>query len=925
MKPLARHVAAILLAAATAVTSHAEVHYDIPVGGICYNLDDGTHTAAVTINPDYYSGTVTIPATVSHNGTEYAVTAIEWAAFRDCAGLTSVTIPASVTVIGDQSFQGCTGLTSVTIPTSVTTIGRWAFCQCENLISVSVPGSVTVIDDYAFATCSSLPAIDIPESVTTLGINAFGGCSKLESVTIPNSISAIAENTFRQCFSLTSITIPNSVTSIGASAFAECSALMSVSIPASVTSIGENAFALCTSLKSAALPESLAAISDATFADCYSLESVTIPASVTAIGTSAFHNCFAMADIHCNAPVPPECGDQVFANIFKEWCTLHVPAASVEAYRSAPQWNEFIKIVSETATPDFEADGLIYHITDDILHTVAVAGHAETLPAGVTIPASVTFGDTEYAVTAIGEGAFRSCTALVEVTIGNSVVTVGKEAFKDCVELEKVIFGSAVETIDEEAFSNTTLKKAFWLESRQPTGVSAVQAALNYVTDESLADPVGEWYIVPMLGSMFTIDNVTYVPDAATTEDPICYPIDASYLPDTGEITIPGHVTHNDVRYFVSDVDPDFAYGNCNITKVTVNNSGVIYGSAFHGCMHLSEVTIGDGITYIGPGAFMSCHSLTKVTLGNSVTVIEASAFHSCEALTEINIPESVTNIGDLAFHYCLGLTDITLPPSITEINYGTFASCTSLKNVSLPESLTAIGSDAFYGCSALTQITIPDAVTVIGDAAFSQCTGLTELTLPASLTTIGRQAFLHCQSLTVANVPGSVTELPDIFSYCTGLTDVTIGNAVATVGEGAFEQCTSLKNFTCLTPVPPICYDNTVFGGVNLADCVLHVPAGSESDYQNAPRWREFGTITGDADPDLGVTVLDTGGMRVSVSAGSVTVGGVEAGQAVSLFSIDGMEIGRAVSHGADVTFTPGVHGIYIVAAGNRRIKTTL
>ena len=156
--------------------------------------------------------------------------------------LTSVTIPNSVTSIGDHAFRGCSGLTSVTIPNSVTSIGSGAFYGCSGLTSVTIPNSVTSIGGGAFQRCSGLTSVTIPNSVTSIGDYAFQGCSGLTSVTIPNSVTSIGDYAFQGCSGLTSVTIPNSVTSVGNYAFKGCSSLTSVTIPNSVTSIGRDAF-----------------------------------------------------------------------------------------------------------------------------------------------------------------------------------------------------------------------------------------------------------------------------------------------------------------------------------------------------------------------------------------------------------------------------------------------------------------------------------------------------------------------------------------------------------------------------------------------------------------------------------------------------------------------------------------------------------
>ena len=139
------------------------------------------------------------------------------------AGLTSMTIPASVTNIGNCAFNGCSRLTNVTIPNGITRIGQSAFASCQGLTSMTIPNSVTSIGHNAFAWCYSLTNVTISDSVTSIGGYTFTSCSRLTSVTISNNVTIISNGIFNGCSSLTSLTIPNKVTHIYELAFNGCS------------------------------------------------------------------------------------------------------------------------------------------------------------------------------------------------------------------------------------------------------------------------------------------------------------------------------------------------------------------------------------------------------------------------------------------------------------------------------------------------------------------------------------------------------------------------------------------------------------------------------------------------------------------------------------------------------------------------------
>ena len=210
--------------------------------------DDGTYSVSGKLSAQFQEEIV-IPETYKGKPvTEIADNAFDvhvkfFNAFGiDVNRIINVTIPDSVTSIGDHAFYSCESLESIIIPEGVTSIGDSAFSWCYSLKSVTIPDSVTSIGDSAFYDCRSLKSVTIPDGVTSIGDRVFEGCDSLTSVTIPDSVTSIGDSAFSGCDSLTSVTIPDSVTSIGDYAFAWCSSLKFILIPSSVVEVGKSAF-----------------------------------------------------------------------------------------------------------------------------------------------------------------------------------------------------------------------------------------------------------------------------------------------------------------------------------------------------------------------------------------------------------------------------------------------------------------------------------------------------------------------------------------------------------------------------------------------------------------------------------------------------------------------------------------------------------
>ena len=318
---------------------------EVVINGVKYFVKTAANVAEVRGYTSECPSNLVIPASVEYEGVTCNVILIAHNAFSSCTSLTSVTIPNSVTSIGDYAFFSCSSLTSITIPNSVTSIGSSAFSRCSSLTSITIPNSVTSIGSSAFFSCTSLTSVTIPNSVTSIGNEAFSSCTSLTSITIPNSVTSIGQYAFYGCTSLTSITIPNSVTRIGYQTFYGCTSLTSVTIPNSVTSIGGSAFSGCTSLTSVTIPNSVTSIGSYAFYNCSSLTSITIGNGIQNISSQAFADCPDLIHVYCHAVNVPSTNSDAFLDSYPQYATLHVPDESTENYRNTNPWSLFGTIV----------------------------------------------------------------------------------------------------------------------------------------------------------------------------------------------------------------------------------------------------------------------------------------------------------------------------------------------------------------------------------------------------------------------------------------------------------------------------------------------------------------------------------------------------------------------------------------------------
>ncbi|MCC8036659.1 MAG: leucine-rich repeat domain-containing protein, partial [Bacteroidales bacterium] len=278
---------------------------------------------------------------------------------------------------GNKAFYNCTGLTSVTIPPTVTSIGGSAFYQCSSLKTVTVPTSVAEIGSECFMYCNSLASVNLSENITTIPAGCFWDCTSLTDITIPSTVTKIDKLAFYHCATLAEINMPKSLTSIGQDAFTDCSNLYKVHVedlaswcqvtvstngplngayliidgkrvsnlvvPESVTKIGSYVFNGCKGLTTVYIPYAKT-INTSAFKGCPELQAVSLGAVVNKIDNTAFGDCDLLTDIYSASTIPPTITSTTFDGCDKLTTNVYVPQGYVDTYRAAEYWETFLLV-----------------------------------------------------------------------------------------------------------------------------------------------------------------------------------------------------------------------------------------------------------------------------------------------------------------------------------------------------------------------------------------------------------------------------------------------------------------------------------------------------------------------------------------------------------------------------------------------------
>ena len=445
--------------------SNAVAAYDFEQDGIYY-LANGDELTVTLKDHQFngYSGDVSIPSQVTHEGKTYRVTTIGEGAFMNCAEVTSVSIPSGVTAIKAYAFKNCQALRQIHIGSSMQSIGRGAFNSCVGLENVD-------IDDVA-AWCSIEFADMNSSPIRYAGKLSIGG-QPVSDLVIPGKVDKINYCAFAYLRSITSLTIEEGVSEIGEVAFYLCNNLRSVKIPGSVKKVGYCAFLYDDALENITLNEGVEYIDEFAFYELPSLKSINIPASVKWVGNAAFAFNPGLEDVTFNGPLALDtyafykCTalNRVNISSIADWC-----ATACADETSNPLTYAHSLYMNGEEVENLEVTGEVTAIGDFAFNECR------------SLKRVVIDGD----VATVGQGAFQYCTALQELVIGDAVQAIGEKAFYACTTMAQATIGSGLETLSEKAFGSCVALTSISLSAVMPPAIAAKNCFTNSVYKRSL-------------------------------------------------------------------------------------------------------------------------------------------------------------------------------------------------------------------------------------------------------------------------------------------------------------------------------------------------------------------------------------------------------------------------------------------------------
>ncbi|WP_298426214.1 leucine-rich repeat domain-containing protein [uncultured Kordia sp.] len=886
------------------------------VDGFNYNvISTNPNEVEVTGGTDG-SSPLTIRSIVTDNGITYTVTAIGNSAYRN--SVSNVVLPNTITTINFRAFRDNGGLTSITLPASVTNIGGEAFFG-GGLNEVIALGSVPAsISNSSFGTRSNVDLIvpdNLEETYRLAGWTGFntvngdiplGGSFNVDDlryrVTSQNPREVEVSNRLN---GIVDVVIPPTVVE------------PQFGITYTVTAVGNRAFRNG-SLNSVVFANTIETIKNEAF-ELNNLTTITLPTSVTTIANEAF-NLNPLTEVISQAVVAPTI--QANSIINRGDISLTVPSSSETIYVNAG-WTGFFSI---NGTPiigaDFSADGFNYRINGVNPNTVELRGGGTGI-LDLVLPSVTTKNSISFTVSAIGNRAFIN-RGINSVILPSNIVTIGAEVF-ELNNLTTIALPASVITIGSDAFLNNSLSQITFSSGPETIGSNAFRGnQLASIVIPSGTVTIGQGAFFNNQLTNISLPNTLDLIDREAFRDNQL----SSVIIPTGVVTIgrEAFVNNNLVTVVIPNtvetIDTDAFLSN-ELESINLPNSLTTLGAGAFRNNQLTSVVIPDGVTEIKSVTFRN-NNLVTVTLPSNIQTIRNDAFRDNE-IENIDFPASLTILEGFAFRNNR-LTSVTIPAGISVISSNTFRE-NQLTTITIPSTITSIENDVFTGNplalviadsatpasitsssfgtrSTINLNIIPNQETIIDDYITAGWTGFasvngefqigarfTEGDLRYEVTAINPNAVKVLNRETTTQnivIPAVVTETNSGTSFDvtaieanafqnTDITNVTIGNNVQSIGNNAFQG----SNLIAVNAqgAMPATINTSSFGDRSVIK--LTIPFGLETSYMNAG-WTDFFSVNDQiSDGAIGTTFVENGinfqitainSNEVEVFGGSIT-----------------------------------------------------
>ena len=801
------------------------------VGGVLYSADGKT----LLLCPSTQTGEFSIPI-----GTQ----TVAPGAFIGCDGITGVTIPNTVTTVGDYAFYGLrSSLTEVTFSGNGfndVTVGKYAFSGCSSLSDIVLePGSrLTVLDEGAFYGCA-ITEFEIPATTTSIGRYAFYGCGSLTELSFADGGKPLTfgEEAFAGCYSLKSVHIPANVSEIPG-VFSGCTTLTGITIdednpyfesedgvvfnkgrteivffpmgklgeytlPSTVTSIANGVFSFVTGITKLTLPNTLTYIGDKAFS--YSgIKEIVFSGSTYAdelyIGKGAFESTSKLETLAL-PPHTKSIGDNAFTGSAIENLTLNEGLETIGSYAFSSTYSLFSLVIP----------GSVRSIGDHCFSAFSSISSI-TLSEGIEV---------------IGKNAFAGTYYLSSITIPASVTKIDDYAFADSV-LSSITFtnNSRLEVIGAHAFEKTKIASISLPKSLTSVGAHAFYycTALGTVTFEdggSGALVIGAPYVYTHkdehTDNMVTDIQVGRVFEGASALTSVIFPSNLSEI-RARSFESAGSASGLTVSFGDNSrltTIGDYCFYNSTLTSITIPKSVCNLEPVVGGDLDLSYDRLGigryafacdrshssklstvsfemggDAPLTIGAGAFSGADGLTGITISKRLAPYTRISGETVSGLEGgASVFSGISALGSISIedggsHYA-DVDGIVYTADLSEL---IFCPAGYVGAVSIPSSVTRINDKAFYGCVGVSEISFVGGSLdlVIGESAFAGCEGITSITLPENAKSLGKSAFAGCTALESITLSKHINKFDSsMIENCPALKSIEVAGGVD--GSGFF------------------------------------------------------------------------------------------------------------------------------------------